>query len=166
MRPVVLSLLCAIPLSLLAQSHSSLALARDDRVRAIFADLLRRGWNGLRQTESAAFIVIDEAGCYGPVFWPDTGVPARQSWRGAAPPFTVAIAHTHPRALRRPSATDQGTARAEGIPVFVLTPTDIYAATPEGAVLALVEQREWARDVIATRECPRPRPPRQALAAE
>ena len=166
MRPVLMSLLCAIPLSLLPQSHSALALANDDRVRAIFADLLRRGWNGMREAESAAFIVIDDAGCYHPVFWAYTGARSRQTWRGARPPYTVAIAHTHPKTSRRPSAVDAQTAEEQRIPVFVLTPGNIFVATPQGATLALVERRDWAREVVATAGCSPPRPPRQALSAE
>ena len=166
MRPVLLALLCAVPFSLLAQSHSSLALANDGHVRAIFAELLQRGWHGLREIESAAFIVIDQAGCFSPVVWAYTGEKGRQTWQGSAPPFAVAIAHTHPKGSKRPSAVDVRTAAAVGLPVFVLTPTNIWVATPEGRASPLVEEKEWARGVRSRGPCIPAKPPRIALAAE
>ncbi|HEU5161962.1 MAG TPA: Mov34/MPN/PAD-1 family protein [Thermoanaerobaculia bacterium] len=166
MRAVLLSLLCAVPLSLVAQSHSALALANDGRVRAIFAELLRRGWYGLREAESAAFIVLDRTGCYSPVVWAHTGEKGRQTWRGSAPPFAVAIAHTHPKGSKRPSAVDVRTAGSVGLPVFVLTPTNIWVATPEGRAAPVVEEEEWARTVSSRGPCVPAKPPRLALSAE
>lgn len=113
-------------------------------VVAIFAELLGNGWDGLRKTESAAFIVRDEGGGYRAVPWPYTGETMRQRYRGAVPPSTVAIAHTHPRSIRFPSAGDAGTAAAVGVPVFVLTPFHIWVVTPEGAMGPIVERTDWA----------------------
>ncbi|HEY0590172.1 MAG TPA: hypothetical protein VGF40_00280 [Thermoanaerobaculia bacterium] len=119
-------------------------MASHAEVVAIFADLLGNGWNGLRQTESAAFIVRDGTRGYRAVPWPYTGEKMRQRYRGAVPPSTVAIAHTHPRSVRFPSAGDAGTAAAVGVPVFVLTPFHIWVVTPEGTMGPIVERTDWA----------------------
>ena len=113
-------------------------------VVAIFAEVLRDGSHGRRQTESAAFIVRDAVRGYRAVPWPYTGERLRQTYRGTVPPFTVAIVHTHPTSTRLPSRGDAGTAASIGLPVFVLTPFNIWYVTPEGTMGPIVEHTYWA----------------------
>jgi hypothetical protein len=119
-------------------------MTSDAEVVAIFAELLGSGWDGLRKTESAAFIVRDAARGYRAIPWPYTGETMRQRYRGPVPPSTVAIAHTHPRSVRFPSAGDAAAAAAVGVPVFVLTPFHIWVVTPEGTMGPIVERTDWA----------------------
>ena len=59
-----------------------------------------------------------------------------------------------------PSPSGRHTARAIGVPVFVLTPRDIWVATPEGAITPLVVNRTWATGLRADSSCvdvPNPR---------
>jgi hypothetical protein len=143
-RPLLLSLLGALAGTLLAADDPSAHLVKEPEVLAIFAEVLDRGGMGYRASESAAFLVIDPAGRYRCVAWPQTNRHERQTYREAAPPFTVAILHTHPRSSLRPSAADRATAKKLGIPVFVLTPRDIWVATPEGESVPLVANAWWA----------------------
>ncbi|HEU5161961.1 MAG TPA: Mov34/MPN/PAD-1 family protein [Thermoanaerobaculia bacterium] len=152
MRPaLLLFFVLAVPLH--ASEDFETALAADPRVLEIFATLLADGGLGFRDSEAAAFITIDESGGYRCQGWPFRNGHQKQIFRGALPEFTVAIAHTHPKGSRRPSPADRETARAIGLPVFVLTPRDIWVATPEGAVAPLVVNRMWATALRGVSSC-------------
>lgn len=142
MRPVLLSLLYAFAVPSFA-ADPSIHLAKDPAVLSIFADVLRLGGAGYRETERAAFLVIDETGHYRCLDWPFRNGHQRQVFGGDIPPFTVAIVHTHPKSSRRPSPADARTATALGVPVFVLTPRDVWVATPEGESVPVVTNEPW-----------------------
>ena len=146
MRLVLLSFLCTLTLSGNVLDHPAGRLVNDPEVLVLLSDLMRLGGYGFRETESAAFIVVEKGGRYRCITWPFHADPQRQQYRGTIPEFTVAIAHTHPRNLRMPSARDQFTARTTGLPVVVVTPHHIYVATPEGGTVAVInEQVPWMR---------------------
>ncbi len=96
-------------------------LLNDPTIRGYFADLLRQGGFGHWKTERAAFLVRDEI-----------------------PDGTVAIIHTHPAELPLGSTGDQRTAVKLSVPIFVLTPLNIYLITPRGVSVPVVENRPWA----------------------
>lgn len=124
-------------------AHPSLQFADDPEVRAMFAEVLVHGGSGELQTESAAFVVRSDEQSHRCFAWPETGIPRRQTFIGELPEGVWAIVHTHPRALYRPSPGDFATARITGVPVLVLTPMHIWAATPDGRSVPLVRQRFW-----------------------
>lgn len=162
--PRMLWVLCVAPFCVAAE-FDSIKLASDAGLRTIFADLVRRGGNGLKETEVAAFIVLDGEGRYRCIVWPYTGATRRQTYRGSLPPFTVAIAHTHHLSSVRPSGVDRRTSAALGIPVIVLTPANIWVATPGGSIAAIVHRRPWMDGVEPPGARPA-RPPIQALSGQ
>jgi hypothetical protein len=113
-------------------------------LRAYFADVLRLGGYGHWHTERAAFIVREENGQYRCVAWPLDGGFHRQQFRGSIPDRTVAIVHTHPAELPIGSNQDARTAKALSVPIFVLTPLNIYLVTSRGENVPVVENRIWA----------------------
>ncbi len=117
-------------------------LAADPEVIAYFDDLSRRGFPS-QHVESAAFLIKDDDGGHHCLLWPMHNGYDRQVFRGAIPHSAVAIAHTHTRHAPRPSDDDHATARATGLPVFVLTPTDIYAAMPDGRTIPVITNKVW-----------------------
>jgi hypothetical protein len=116
----------------------------DAVIRGYFADVLRQGGFGHWKTERAAFLVRDEGGQYRCVGWPMDGRLQRQEFRGAIPERTVAIIHTHPSELPLGSTGDERTAVKQSVPIFVLTPLNIYMITAGGVSVAVVENRQWA----------------------
>ncbi len=119
-------------------------LLNDTTIRGYFADLLKQGGFGHWKTERAAFLVRDEDGQYRCVAWPSDGHLYRQQFQGAIPDGTVAIIHTHPAELPLGSTGDQRTAVKLSVPIFVLTPLNIYLITPRGVSVPVVENRPWA----------------------
>ena len=62
------------------------------------------------------------------------------------PDGVVAIVHTHPVDISAPSPGDCDIAARMSIPIFVLTPLNIYVATRSGESVALVRNAEWTRE--------------------
>ena len=116
----------------------------DSVIRGYFADVVRQGGYGHWKTERAAFLVRGPAGDYRCVAWPNDGRLYRQEFQGAIPDRTVAIIHTHPSELPSASAGDVRTAIKISVPIFVLTPLNIYMITARGAIVPIVENRLWA----------------------
>ena len=116
----------------------------DTTIREYFGDVLRRGGFGHWKTESAAFLVADESGKYRCVVWPFDGHLYRQELHDAIPDGTVAIIHTHPSQFPRGSPGDERTAVRLSVPIFVLTPLNIYMITNRGVSVPVVENRRWA----------------------
>ena len=155
-----LLLLGVLAVPLYASEELEKSLAGDPHVLEIFATLLANGGMGSVSREAAAFITIDGRGRYRCERWPYRNGYQKQVFHGAVPEFTIAIAHTHPKSSRKPSPADRQTARTSGLPVFVLTPRDIWVATPEGAIAPLVVNRTWATGLRADSSCvdvPNPR---------
>jgi hypothetical protein len=108
----------------------TIQLADDPAVQSLLRDLLRLGGNGRRMTERAAFLVIDSEGRYQCLLWPYHNGFAKEHFRGNVPPFTVAVAHTHPNSSPRPSDQDRREAVRLGLPFLVVSQNDIYTVTP------------------------------------
>jgi hypothetical protein len=106
-------------------------LADDPGVQALLRDLLKKAGYGHRTTERAAFLVIDARGEYQCLLWPFHHGFAKERFRGRVPPFTIAVAHTHPNSVPLPSAQDEREAGRLGLPFLVVSLHDIYTVTPE-----------------------------------
>jgi hypothetical protein len=128
------------------------SMLNDSATRAYLAHLLRLGGGGYRQTERAAFLVIDGDGNYQCLLWPYHNGLARETFRGAIPDGTVAVMHTHPNRHPRPSFHDQREAVRIGLPFLVVSRQHIYAVTLDGDVVPVVEQEWWFRDAGIDRE--------------
>lgn len=113
-------------------------------IRGFFADLLAQGGFGNWKTERAAFLVMEENGEYRCLAWPMDGRLHRQEFGGEIPDRTVAIIHTHPKGIPLGSTGDQRTAKALTVPIFVLTPHNIYLVTPRGENIPVVANEIWA----------------------
>jgi hypothetical protein len=122
----------------------------DDCTQSMFADLLARAGTRGPEMEAAAFLVSTEQGmkC---VLWPHDRRARTQAFRGAIPPGTVAIAHTHPdRAdLREPSKVDLLEARRTGLPIYVVTNWTIWLADPDTGRPKEIAFT-WKRDIVRT----------------
>jgi len=125
-------------------------------IRGYFADVLRQGGFGHWKTERAAFLVREESGEYRCVAWPSYGRLHRQEFRGAIPERTVAIIHTHSSKMPLGSSGDAQTAIQLSVPIFVLTPLNIYMITPRGASVLVVENRPWATSASSSTRCTAP----------
>jgi hypothetical protein len=125
----------------------------DAVVRGFFTDVLSKGGLGYRNTETAAFLVLQTDGEYRCVTWPFTGAFAAQRFTGTIPDRSVAILHTHPNARPNPSRKDRETAMITGVPVFVLTRRDIVMIRADGTSTPLVKDRYWTNDAKPVRTC-------------
>ena len=83
--------------------------------------LLQDAHYGFAQTEQAMFIVRGTDGRLSFVRWDSLAVPRHARWDGPVPAGVVAIVHTHPNAMPRPSSTDIRTAQLIDLPVYVVT---------------------------------------------
>lgn len=128
--------------------------ASDPSVRAYLAELLRPAGGGYRLTERAAFLVAADQGGYGCLLWPYHTAVQREVFRGRIPPRTIAVVHTHPNAIPRPSAGDRRESQRLGLPFIVVSARHIYAVKPTGEVAAIVEN-EWWSDGIERRQTER-----------
>lgn len=149
------SLLFVLAVGLQDPLDGTVHFANDTVVRALFADLLRAGGQGRFDQERAAFIVTEEDG-YRCEFWPASRGFRQETFVGRVPPGTIAIAHTHPRGNARPSTGDIDAASASGLPIVVLTPQSIFAATPEGKVVRVVDGPNWVLDTASGHRCAEP----------
>lgn len=91
-----------------------------------FATLLGNAHSGFSRMEMAAFIVRDASGALTIVAWPPNGIPDSAMWAGPIPDGAIAIAHTHPNWLPRPSTVDIKTARTVKMPVYVITRMQVW----------------------------------------
>ena len=72
-------------------------------------------------------------------------------YRWPPPRGVVAIVHTHPVSIPRPSAADKASAIRLGIPVYAITTANIYEANSFGESVAIVQGRRWFHDQNPTR---------------
>lgn len=84
--------------------------------------------------ERAAFVIRDRDGALRLIEWPFRREFRRARWDGAAPTGTIAIVHTHPRALPMPSRGDHAEARRIGLPIYVLTRSGVSVANAESGI--------------------------------
>src|SRR5688572_8963412 len=120
---------------LLAAMLSCGDLCRAEAV-AHYAELLAEGGYGRLPVERAGFLIRERDGTLTFAPW-GRGDYRRATFEGSIPRGTIAIVHTHPRALPRPSARDLDEAKRLGIPLLVVTPGAITAARPDGSIDAL-----------------------------
>src|SRR6185503_597820 len=104
---------------IVAYPMSGRILANGEVTRGL-ATLVKSAGYGHRADEHAGFLVIDGDGHFRVVTWPAANRFHAQSWTGAIPVGTVAVAHTHPSDLPYASGHDCDEARRLGIPIFVL----------------------------------------------
>jgi hypothetical protein len=101
-------------------------IARDASASQCFEKILKDSGYGFRSDERAAFLVLRDDGAYDCVSWPSTNRIKSASWSGSIPERAVAIAHTHPRREPMPSAHDNAEAKRLGMPIYVVTPGEVW----------------------------------------
>jgi proteasome lid subunit RPN8/RPN11 len=89
---------------------------------------------GVADGERAAFIVDSTNGSYAVVLWPRTNERLAATWHGPIPPRTIAIAHTHPVNMPRPSRNDIAQAIQLRVPLIVVSRTHIFLIDATGGV--------------------------------
>jgi hypothetical protein len=150
---VVLPLHAAVNLDSFLVINVNDQFLQDPVIRGFFADVLRKGGLGYRNTETAAFLVLQPDGDYRCVTWPFTGAFGMQRFTGTIPDRSVAILHTHPNARPDPSHRDRETAMVTGVPVFILTRRDIFMIRANGTSTRVVRDHYWVDDARPVRTC-------------
>jgi proteasome lid subunit RPN8/RPN11 len=117
-------------------------LLQDDAVVRCFTSLLADAGGGWRDDERGAFL-IREGGRFRCQKWPAHFGFHRADWHGRIPDGAVAIVHTHPRALPRPSARDAALAQRLAAPVIVITPQAVTAVLPEEPEMVVLAAAGW-----------------------
>ena len=118
-----------------------------------YGQLLAESGYGRWPRERAAFLIQERDGSLTLEPWPHGGF-RHATFRGAIPPRTIAILHTHPADEPEPSARDRAEARRLGLPVVVITPRSVIAAEPT-AERTRVLSSETSRAPAAPRTSPR-----------
>ncbi len=118
---------------------------RDPSVVACFVHVLRAGAYGGRNTERAAFLVVQVDHSLQCRDWPATHEFREARWVGPLPEGVVAVAHTHPQSFPDPSDQDLREASRLGIPIFVLTPKIVTVAHSDGHRETLAYHAELTR---------------------
>ena len=93
-----------------------------------YDELLAGSGYGQREHEVAAFLIRERDGSLTLEPWPGGGF-RHATFRGAIPARTIAILHTHPADSPGPSARDHREAVRLGLPVVVISPAGIVAAS-------------------------------------
>lgn len=101
-----------------------------------YASLLAESGYGRLPRERAAFLIRETDGSLTLEHWAH-GARRHATFRGAVPPGTIAILHTHPRGDARPSAQDRDEAARLRMPVVVITTRGVVAAMPDGTEVTL-----------------------------
>ena len=144
----------ALAVSLAAVSASAATSSAFD-VREVLAEpFVMKSFAGLMRdcamgsdVEAAAFLVRAEDGSMSTIVWDATTAHRQQNWSGRIPAGTVAIVHTHPARLERPSTGDVTQALRLRMPIYVLTRSAIRAIDGRtGEQVALVKGQFWVRD--------------------
>jgi len=117
-------------------------LAHDPAVRGALWKLLEDAHYGHAEMEEAMFIVRGADGVLSFVRWHPSGAARLAHWNAPVPPGTIAIAHTHPNELPRPSANDVRTAMKSNLPVYVVTRMRITKTM--GGMTTVVLKGEWS----------------------
>ena len=127
-----MSLMLAVALTI-AYPFSEQTLERRD-VTTCFDHLLARSYYGRTNYERAAFLVLNDDKTISCRDWPPTFAFRTAQWTSAVPDGTIAIAHTHPATMRRPSREDLSTAESVGVPVIVVTQGWISVGGTDGSI--------------------------------
>ena len=115
--------------------------APDARIIALSWDLLRSARYGQSINEHSAFLVRDANGDLQLVRWLGKATSMSATYRGPIPYGTVAIVHTHPKALPNPSDGDAALARKLNMPVYVLTRHSITRTS--GGRMEIIAIGDW-----------------------
>ena len=102
-----------------------------------FCRVLARNSMADRYREHGAFVVRTPQGLLYFVAWPPSDERHILRWHGRFPSGTVAILHTHESWTPAASKLDMKTARAAGVPVYVITPQQISKTTGGEAVVVM-----------------------------
>lgn len=113
----------------------------DPCVMNAFAELLKRGEGILGRLEAAAFLVRDDDGSSRMIMWPQTEFSRKETFRGVIPPGTVAIVHTHPPTMERPSRGDLAEAKRLGLPIYVVSFWQVWVADPSSGTAVQIKSR-------------------------
>ena len=116
-------------------------LAHDPLVRDALWQLLEDAHYGYVKTEEAMFIIRGADGRLSFVRWASTHIPQHAEWNAPLPAGVVAIAHTHPNSMPRPSLNDIRTAMRSNLPVYVVTRTRITKTA--GGEIEVVSKGDW-----------------------
>lgn len=115
----------------------------EDGVRPLFAALLDDAQGGMSAFEQAVFVVRMPSGRFAFVRWPEANIKNESRWIGRFPPGVVAIAHTHPNWLPKPSEIDIRLAASAGVAVYVITRHSIMKT--QGGFVWTVAMGEWSK---------------------
>ena len=127
---------------LLASVHPA-DLTQQQEIRTAFSALLQDADDGRSRYEQAAFVVRLPSGHIALVRWPRSESADEARWSGPFPSGTVAIAHTHPNWMPRPSRIDAATARSARLPVYVITQSHITRT--DGREVERIADAGWDR---------------------
>ncbi len=141
---VVIALLLAMQVNV---TEAACDLSRR-QILPILRDLFAVSNTAARETERALFLTRDDAGTFGYELWPATMQRRKASYRGTIPRNTVAIAHTHPHGMPKPSQHDLDEAARTGLPIYVVTRTSIARVDPDRTTTELVLRPEWYRNPL------------------
>jgi hypothetical protein len=130
---------CLAALLFLGVIHEE--VAHDPLVRDELWKLLKDAHYGHADMEEAMFIVRGANGVLSFVRWKPAHVARQAKWNAPMPHGAIAIAHTHPNSMPRPSLNDIRTALRSNLPVYVVTRTRI-TKTAHGET-SLVWKGEW-----------------------
>jgi len=145
MRPCVLKYMVAHALAaLLFFGVIDAELAHDPLVRSEWWKLLKDAHYGHVQTEEAMFVVRAPDGQLSFVRWTSSHLPRHAHWNAPLPWGVIAIVHTHPNWMPRPSLNDIRTAVRSNLPVYVVTRTRI-TKTAHGET-NLMWKGEWGME--------------------
>jgi proteasome lid subunit RPN8/RPN11 len=128
-----------------------------DPVVLSFCRVLARDAIADRSREHGAFVVRTPDGLTYFVAWPRSEERHILRWHGRFPDGTVAILHTHEGWLPEPSKLDRKAARDAGIPVYVITPSQISKTTGGAPEVVMVGDWMTLREAPAFHEVPRSR---------
>jgi len=117
---------------LLATAISCGDLCRPEAA-AHYARLLAESGYGRLPVEHGGFLIRESDGTLTFAPWP-RGSFQRASFHGAIPRGTIAVVHTHPRNLPRPSPHDVAEAMRLGMQIVVVTPGAVIVARADGTV--------------------------------
>jgi hypothetical protein len=137
-----------VAIALLLTAQLSVTAAACDLTRRemlpILRDLFEVSHTAARDTERALFLTRGDDGNLGYELWPATHQRRKATYRGTVPPNTVAIAHTHPNGMPKPSQHDIDEAARTGLPIYVVTRTSIARVDPDRTTTELVSRPDWS----------------------
>jgi hypothetical protein len=97
------------------------------------------------RTERAVWILQSSAGSFECKRWPASSERNKEFWHGPMPQKTIAQAHTHTvKTDPKPSWKDIQLSRRIGLPLYTISGSGIWMATPDGKITQLADSK-WYR---------------------